>query len=63
VSRFSIALAAYALLGLLTWLTIADQKFRAVTLVVLAAFALRTLVHHRHQPGGAESDSEGEHRL
>jgi hypothetical protein len=62
VSRLSIALAAYGLLGLLTWLTIADPKFRAVTLVVLGAFALRTLAHHRQQLREAENDSESERR-
>jgi len=49
LSRLSIALGAYVLLGVLAWLTISEQKFRAVTLVVLGAFALRTLLHRHHQ--------------
>jgi hypothetical protein len=57
VSRLSIALAAYGLLGLLTWLTISDQKFRTVTLVILGAFALRTLAHRQHESRAVEDDS------
>ena len=49
VSRFSIALALYGLLGLLAWLTLPDEKIRFVTLAVLAMFALRSWLHHRRQ--------------
>ena len=49
VSRFSIALALYGLLGLLAWLTLPDEKIRGVTLVVLAMFALKSWLHHRRQ--------------
>ena len=47
MSRFSIALALYGLLGLLAWLTLPDEKIRLVALAVLAMFALKTWVHHR----------------
>jgi len=47
VSRFSIALAVYGLLGLLAWLTLPDQKIRGVTLALLAMFAAKSWLHHR----------------
>ncbi len=47
MSRFSIALLLYGLLGLLAWLTLSDEKIRLVTLAVLGMFALKTWVHHR----------------
>jgi hypothetical protein len=59
LSRLSIALAAYVLLGVLAWLTISDQKFRLVTLVILGAFALRTLVHRHHQMHAATDRDPG----
>ncbi len=42
-----IALSAYALLAILTVLTIADQKFKLATLAILAMFAIRTLTWSR----------------
>ena len=47
VSRFSIALAIYGLLGLVAWLTLRDQKIRGVTLALLAMFAVKSWLHHR----------------
>jgi hypothetical protein len=47
VSRFSIALGIYGLLGLVAWLTLPDQKVRGVTLAVLAMFAVKSWLHHR----------------
>jgi len=49
LSRFSIALALYGLLGVLAWLTLPDPKIRALTLVLLGMFALRSWVHHRRE--------------
>ncbi len=49
VSRFSIALALFGLLGLLSWLTLSDPKVRGVTLALLAMFAVKTWLHHRRQ--------------
>jgi hypothetical protein len=42
------ALVAYVVLGVLSWTTIADQRFRLATLFVLAMFALKTWVR-RHE--------------
>jgi hypothetical protein len=47
VSRFSIALSLYGVLGLLAWLTLPDQKVRGVTLALLAMFAVKSWLHHR----------------
>ena len=43
MNRFAIALAAYVVIGTLAWFTLSDQKIRLVTLVLIGAFALRTL--------------------
>ena len=40
----SIALVCYAVLGALTWTTITDPKIRAGTLVVLALFAVKSVL-------------------
>jgi hypothetical protein len=53
------ALAAYVVLGVLCWATIQDQRIRLATLVVLALFAVKTLLRRKeimHADG--ESDVE-----
>ena len=59
MSRFHIAMAAYLLIGVLAWTTLSDEKFRYVTLAILAMFAVRTLVHRRdpEQVAGEKEDS------
>jgi len=44
VNRLSIALVCYVALGLLAWATITDPKFRAGTLVILALFAVKSVM-------------------
>jgi len=44
VNRFSIALVCYVVLGALTWATISDLKIRAGTLVILALFAVKSVL-------------------
>jgi len=59
VNRLSIALLCYLVLGVLTWITITDAKFRAGTLVVLALFAVKSVMRRKdvlHADG--KSDSE-----
>ena len=58
MSRFSIAMAAYLLLGVLAWTTLSDEKFRYVTIAILAMFAVRTLVHRRDAESIAEENDE-----
>ena len=47
VSRFSLALSLYGVLGLLAWFTLPDQKVRGVTLALLAMFAVKSWLHRR----------------
>jgi hypothetical protein len=47
MSRFSLAMAAYAVLAVLSWNTITDEKLRLATLAVLALFAVKTLVRRK----------------
>src|SRR6266480_2659872 len=44
VNRLSIALVCYVMLGVLTWMTITDPKLRAGTLVILALFAVKSVL-------------------
>ena len=44
MNRLSIALLCYVGLGALTWFTITDPKIRAGTLVILALFAVKSVL-------------------
>jgi hypothetical protein len=44
VNRLTAALIAYAVLGVLTYLTISDSRIRGVTFAILALFAVKTLL-------------------
>ena len=59
MSRLSIALVCYVVLGALTWTTITDPKFRAGTLVILALFAVKSVLRRNEvlHPD-AEKDAE-----
>ncbi len=65
--RFYVALAIYAVLGLLIWITMEDVPLpvgsgrigiRSLTLIVLAVFALRTILHFRADQIRGEQDEE-----
>jgi hypothetical protein len=58
MSRFSIALAVYGLLGLLAWLTLSDEKIRLVTLALLAMFALKSWLYHRRSALEKKADQQ-----
>ena len=47
VKRLMMALAAFVVLGILSWNTISDQRIRLATLAVLAMFALKTWVRRK----------------
>jgi hypothetical protein len=47
VNRFLLAMVAYAVLAVLSWNTITDEKLRLATLAVLALFAVKTVVRRR----------------
>jgi heme A synthase len=65
--RLYVALAIYAVLGLLIWATMEDVPLpvgsghvgiRSLTLIVLAVFALRTVLHFRAEQIRDEQDKE-----
>ena len=60
MNRLWIAMTLFAVLGLLAWQTLSDEKIRLVTLVILAGFAVRTLAHRRHAGIATGDDSEQE---
>ena len=41
MSRLQIALGVYALLAVVAWFTLSDQRFRYLTIAFLAFFAIR----------------------
>jgi hypothetical protein len=44
VNRLAIALIAYGVLGVLTYLTITDHTIRGVTFAILALFAVKSVL-------------------
>jgi hypothetical protein len=47
MNRLTAALIAYAVLGVLSWVTISDPRIRAVPLGILAMFAVKSVLR-RH---------------
>jgi hypothetical protein len=47
MNRLAMALAAYVVLAVLAWTTLTDEKLRLVTLLILALFAVKTIVRRR----------------
>jgi hypothetical protein len=47
MNRLAMALAAYAVLAVLVWTTITDEKLRLATLAVLALFVVKTIVRRK----------------
>ncbi|HEY2364325.1 MAG TPA: hypothetical protein VGK36_24625 [Candidatus Angelobacter sp.] len=65
--RFYVALAIYAVLAVLVWVTMEDVPLpvgngqlgiRSLTLIVLALFAVRTVLHFRAEQIRDEQDDE-----
>ena len=44
MNRLTVALIAYAVLGVLAWLTISDVRVRAVPLGILVLFAVKSVL-------------------
>ena len=59
VNRLALALIAYAVLGVLTWMTISDTRIRAGTLAILLLFAAKSWIRRKDvlHPDG-ERDAE-----
>jgi len=47
LNRLAIALAVYAVLGVLAWTTLPDQRLRLMTLAILALFAVKSWVRRK----------------
>jgi branched-subunit amino acid transport protein AzlD len=59
MNRLIAALIAYAVLGVLTWLTISDVRIRAVPLGILLLFAVLSILRRRevmHPDGEHDAD-------
>ena len=59
VNRLFIAMICYVVLGVLTWATITDPKIRMGTLLILALFAVKTLLRRRDVPQADVLEDEG----
>jgi len=59
MNRLAAALIAYAVLGVLTWVTISDTRIRAVPLGILALFAVKSWLRRKDMMHpDAESDAD-----
>ena len=59
MNRLTAALIAYAVLGVLAWLTISDVRMRAVPLGILALFAVKSVLR-RHEVMHPDSERDAE---
>ena len=57
-NRLTLALVAFAVLGGLTWTTISNEKLRLATLLVLALFAVKTILRRKDVMHPDESDED-----
>jgi chromate transport protein ChrA len=58
MKRFWIALLLYAVLALLAWKTLTDEKIRLVALAILGMFALRTVLLNQRRKNQVGSERE-----
>jgi len=57
-NRLKLALVAYAVLGLLTWKTITDEKLRLATFLILALFAVKSILRRKDVMHSDGEDSQ-----
>ncbi|HEV3511660.1 MAG TPA: hypothetical protein VGS05_08140 [Candidatus Sulfotelmatobacter sp.] len=59
MNRLAVALIAYAVLGVLTWMTISDPRVRAVPLAILVLFAVKSWLRRNDvmHPDKAEDEA------
>jgi hypothetical protein len=62
VNRLAAALIAYAVLGILTWVTIGDTRIRAVPLGILLLFAVKSVLRRNETMHADEPETEGDER-
>ena len=62
MNRLTAALIAYAVLGVLSWLTISDVRIRAVPLGILVLFAVKSILRRKEvmHPDGENDADEAE---
>jgi hypothetical protein len=60
MNRLAVALIAYAVLGVLSWLTISDTRIRAVPLGILALFAVRSIMRRNDTMQADKADAKDE---
>ena len=60
MNRLVAALIAYAVLGVLAWLTISDMRIRAVPLGILLLFAVKSILRRNEtmHSGQTEADEQ-----
>ena len=61
MNRLAVALIAYAVLGILAWLTISDVRIRAVPLGILVLFAVKSVLRRNETMHSDEPEDE-EHK-
>ena len=62
MNRLAAALIAYAVLGVLTWLTISDTRVRAVPLGILLLFAVKSILRRNETMHSDEAVADDEER-
>ena len=50
MNRLGLALGIYALLAVLSWFTLGDQRIRIIAIAILAMFAVRTWTFSKRHP-------------
>jgi hypothetical protein len=62
MNRLVAALIAYAVLGVLAWLTIGDLRIRAVPLGILVLFAAKSVLRRNETMHSEKLEAEDEER-
>ena len=60
MNRLWVALGAYAVLAMLAWTTLSDEKFKFGALAILAMFAIRTWSWSKKQDREQRDRHDGE---
>ena len=56
MTRFAIAMAAFAVLGVLAWTTLSDERIRLLCLAILAMFAFKTWLRRNDAMRSSQND-------
>ena len=62
MNRLTAALIAYAVLGMLAWLTISDPRIRVVPLGILVLFAVKSVLRRNDTMHSETAEDEEEER-